>query len=286
MTDRTNSVWIDRSITVGVCRRERKCPWIDGWPRRYCAAVMATAWDAHTYDQSSDPQQSWATDVLARLDGVEPNATVIDIGCGTGRVTEALLALVPEGRVLAIDASADMVELTRRRLGDRAEVWCQDVLDLDLVDPVDLVVSMATLHWVPDHDRLWNRLAQALRPGGALEVQFGGEGNIAGVYEVIEAVARDLAPELVGFSPCNYAGARETEERLHGAGFVEIRCWLEERPTYPEDVNAFVRTSILPAHIQRLPADRRESFAAAVVESVRLPLDFVRLNVSAVRDGS
>ena len=225
-------------------------------------------------------------DVLARLEDVEPSATVIDIGCGTGRVTEALLEVVPEGRVLAIDASADMVELTRRRLGDRAEVWCQDVLELDLADPVDLVVSMATLHWVPDHGRLWRRLAQALRPGGAVEVQFGGEGNIAGVYEVIEAVARDLAPELVGFSPCHYAGTGETERRLGEAGFAEIRCWLEERPTYPADVDAFVRTSILPAHIQRLPAERRESFAAAVVESVRPPLDFVRINVSAVRPAS
>lgn len=225
-------------------------------------------------------------EVLARLEGIEPNATVIDIGCGTGRVTEALLALVPEGRVLAIDASADMVELTRRRLGDRAEVWCQDVLDLDLVDPVDLVVSTATLHWVQDHDRLWDRLARALRPGGALEVQFGGEGNIAGVYEVIEAIASDLAPELVGWAPCHYAGAQETEKRLDEAGFAEIRCWLEERPTYPDDLNAFVRTSILPAHIQRLPEDRREPFVAAVVESVRPPLDFVRINVSAVRSQS
>jgi ubiquinone/menaquinone biosynthesis C-methylase UbiE len=53
---------------------------------------------------------------------------VLDVGCGTGRVTEALLELVPRGRVLAMDASADMVALARRRLGDRAEVWCQDAL--------------------------------------------------------------------------------------------------------------------------------------------------------------
>jgi trans-aconitate 2-methyltransferase len=136
---------------------------------------------------------------------------------------------------------------------------------------------------VPDHDRLWAQLARALRPGGVLEVQCGGQGNIDGVREVIEAVARDLAPELVGWSPWVFASPRETERRLRAAGFAEIRCWLQERPTRPEDVGAFVRTSILAAHLERLPAERREPFAAAVVAGVRLPLDYVRLNVSAVR---
>jgi trans-aconitate 2-methyltransferase len=244
---------------------------------------MGTPWDARTYDDSSEPQQAWASEVLARLEGLAPDATVLDVGCGTGRVTEALLALVPRGRVLALDASADMVALARRRLGDRADVWCQDVLDVELDEPVDAIVSTATLHWVSDHDRLWARLAGSLRPGGALEVQCGGEGNIERVREVMEAVARDVAPELVGWSPWVFAGPVETERRLHEAGFTMTRCWLAERPTDPGDVDAFVRTSILPAHLARLPPERRERFAAAVVARVRLPLDYVRLNVSAIR---
>ncbi len=245
--------------------------------------MPGTPWDARTYDASSQPQQAWASDVLARLESIAQDATVLDVGCGTGRVTEALLTLAPRGRVLAMDASAEMVALARRRLGDRVEVWCQDALDLDLAEPVDAIVSTATLHWVSDHDRLWARLAWALRPSGLLEIQCGGEGNIDDVREVIEAVARDVAPELVGWSPWVFAGPQQTEERLRQAGFTAIRCWLEERPTYPEDVDTFVRTSILPAHLARLPARRREEFAAAVVEGVRLPLGYVRLNASAVR---
>jgi trans-aconitate 2-methyltransferase len=244
----------------------------------------ATPWDADTYDRSSQPQQAWATEVLARLQGIAPDATVLDVGCGTGRVTEALMELVPRGRVLAMDASADMVELARQRLGDRAEVWCQDALELDLNESVDAIVSTAALHWVGEHDRLWRRLARALLPGGRLEIQCGGHGNIDGVREVIDAVARDIAPELVGWSPWVFAGPEETETRLRDAGFMESRCWLENRPTYPEDVSAFVRTSILAAHLERLPEERREAFAAAVLAGVRLPLDYVRLNASAVRD--
>jgi trans-aconitate 2-methyltransferase len=244
---------------------------------------VPTPWDARTYDRVSEPQQSWASDVLERLAGIAPDATILDVGCGTGRVTEALLELVPRGRVLAIDASDDMVELAAARLRGRARVWRHDVLDLELDEPVDAVFSNATLHWVSDHDRLWPALARALRPRGRLEVQCGGEGNIARVRAVIDDVLREIAPELRGWSPWTFAGPAETETRLRDAGFVDVRCWLQDRPTCPHDVDGFVRSSILAAHLERLHAQLREPFAAAVVARVRLPLDYVRLNVSAVR---
>lgn len=244
---------------------------------------MPTPWDARTYDRVSEPQQAWASDVLARLHGIAPDAAVLDVGCGTGRVTEALVELVPRGRVLAIDASSDMVELASARLHGRARVWCQDVLELELDEPVDAIFSTATLHWVPDHERMWAVLARALRPGGRVEVQCGGHGNIARVRSVIDDVLRELAPELRGWSPWTFARPDDTERRMLAAGFAEVRCSLEERPTRPDDLDGFVRSSILAAHLERLPQELREPFAAAVVARVRPPLDYVRLNVSAVR---
>jgi trans-aconitate 2-methyltransferase len=184
---------------------------------------------------------------------------------------------------LAIDASQEMVALARERLADRAEVWCQNALDLDLHEEVDAVVSTATLHWVPEHDRLWVTLARALRPHGVLEAQCGGAGNIVRVREAIGQAARAHAPELIGFSPWVFATPEETEERLLKAGFGATRCWLEERPTFPDDVGEFVRTSILAAHIERACPAHRDAFAQAVAERVGPPLDYVRLNISAVR---
>jgi trans-aconitate 2-methyltransferase len=122
-----------------------------------------------------------------------------------------------------------------------------------------------------------------LRPGGILEAQCGGEGNIARVREVIDAVAADGFPELAGWSPWIFASPEATRERMEGAGFAVERCALEQRPTEPEDVDGFVRSSILPAHLERLPAERRDAFAAAVCARVTPPLDYVRLNVSATR---
>lgn len=247
---------------------------------------MGTPWDAETYDRTSKPQQRWANEVISRLIGVERDATVLDVGCGTGRVTEHVARLVPSGRVIAIDASADMVALARERLGERADVRRCDVLDLDLDAEVDVVFSTATLHWVTDHDALWPVLARALKPGGRLEIQCGGEGNIQQVRAVIDEAAATVTSALDGFSPWTFAGPDETERRLRAAGFTEIKCWLADEPAFPEETEAFVRTSILAAHLERLPEEDREPFVAAVMQRVRLPLDYVRLNVSAVRAGA
>ena len=244
---------------------------------------MGTPWDAETYDRTSQPQQRWANEVLGRVIGLPPDATVLDVGCGTGRVTEHLARLVPAGRVLAIDASEDMVALAGERLGERAEVWRCDVLDLELEEAVDLVFSTATLHWVRDHDALWPVLARALRPGGRIEAQCGGEGNIAQVREVIDEAAARVTSELEGFSPWTFAGPQETEARLKAAGLTDTRCWLTDEPAFPQETEAFVRTSILAAHLERLPEAEREPFVSAVMQRVRLPLDYVRLNVTAVR---
>jgi trans-aconitate 2-methyltransferase len=78
---------------------------------RYPDGFVGTPWDARTYDESSQPQQAWVSDVLARLGGIAPDSPILDLGCGTGRATELLLALVPRGQVLAVDASEDMVAL-------------------------------------------------------------------------------------------------------------------------------------------------------------------------------
>jgi trans-aconitate 2-methyltransferase len=126
-----------------------------------------------------------------------------------------------------------MVRLARDPLGDRAEVWQQDVLDLDLGKAIEAIVSTAALHWVTHHDRLWVRLARALRPGGRLEVQCAGQGNIARVRDLIATVA-GVAPELVGWPPWVFGGPHDTERRLRHARFTAPRCWLQERPTYPQ----------------------------------------------------
>src|SRR5918995_5633483 len=140
--------------------------------------ILVREWDAGEYEKLSVPQTRWGVEVLGRVD-VRGDEAALDAGCGTGRVTDLLLARLPEGSVLAVDGSEAMVEAARRRFAGepRGRVERQDLLSLEVAEPVDLVLSTATFHWIKDHERLFGRLAKALRPGGRLVAQCGGEAN-------------------------------------------------------------------------------------------------------------
>jgi trans-aconitate 2-methyltransferase len=110
-------------------------------------------WDAATYDRISDAQFGWALEQLPRL-ALEGDEVVLDAGCGSGRVTTVLIERLPKGRVYGVDASDSMVAHAREALDGRATILCQDLVELDLPEPVDAVFSNATFHWIHDHDAL------------------------------------------------------------------------------------------------------------------------------------
>jgi trans-aconitate 2-methyltransferase len=245
-----------------------------------------TEWDAQTYDRVSDPQYEWGLEVLERLQ-LDGDEYVMDAGCGSGRVTAHLLERLPDGRVLCVDASQSMIEKAREALGDRADYLVADLAEVEVPRPVDAVFSTATFHWLPDHDRLFSRLHEALRPGGRLVAQCGGAGNVAEhARHIVEVAMRpQFASHFDGMNMMwNFATPEETEERLRNAGFEQVSCWLEEKPVQPEDPYAFTTTVTMGPHLARLPEEQRQSFAQAVLaqESDPLTLRYVRLNIDAV----
>jgi trans-aconitate 2-methyltransferase len=212
----------------------------------------------------------------------------MDAGCGSGRVTAKLLERLPNGRVLCVDASEQMIEKAREALGDRADYLVADLSELEVPERVDVIFSTATFHWVLDHDRLFSRLHGALKPGGRLVAQCGGEGNVAKHARAIVEVA--TRPEFIDHFQglemmWNFAPADATEERLREAGFADVRCWLEDKPVQPENPYDFTTTVTMGPHLSRLPEELRRQFAEAVleVEDDPLVLNYVRLNMDATR---
>jgi trans-aconitate 2-methyltransferase len=241
-------------------------------------------WDAATYDRVAVPQFRWGAAVIDGLD-LAGDETVLDAGCGSGRVTELLIERLPGGGVVALDGSNSMLERARTRLGrfgDRVTFVLADLREpLPLEEPVDAILSTATFHWVPDHDALFRNLAAVVRPGGRLAAQCGGAGNLSTVVAALRELSADP------FSRKVFATPTETERRLHAAGFVDVECWLHEEPTPFDDLDAletFLRTVALGDHVSAMAEDEARAFAHGV--AVRLPeaaLDYVRLNIRARR---
>jgi trans-aconitate 2-methyltransferase len=248
-------------------------------------------WDAATYDRvSGDVQYVWALEQLERLP-LNGDEVVLDAGCGSGRVTAELVARVPRGRVYGVDVAPSMAAHAAQALDGRATILCQDLVELELPEPVDVAFSNATFHWIGDHPALFSALHRSLNPGGRLLAQCGGRGNIDAFRQLADEVASepDYAPYFEGWQrPWNYAGAEETGARLKAAGFEQVSCWLEPKSVSPEDPRAFVSTVCLVRHLDPLPAELRGPFVDRVLEQAGAPLrlDYVRLNMEARRPSS
>lgn len=248
--------------------------------------MTARAWDAASYDRVSGPMEAMGREVLDRLP-LRGDETALDAGCGTGRVTALLAERLPAGRVVAADVDPDMVGRARRNLGDLAHVVRADLTALPLDAAVDAILSTATFHWIPDHERLFGSLHDALRPGGRLVAQCGGSGNVARLLEAADAVAAERHPDAFeGFArPHRFVGPEETEATLTRTGFTDVRCWLQPRPVVPSDPLAYLETVTLGPHLDRVPPDDRDAFVRAVADRLGDPVtvDYVRLNIDARR---
>ncbi len=247
-------------------------------------------WDGTSYDRISATMEAFGLEVLERLE-LHGDETVLDAGCGSGRVTQALIERLPRGHAIGFDESASMIAAARERLGPDAELRVGDLLELELDEPADAVLSTATFHWIADHERLFARMHAALRPAGRLVAQCGGEGNL----EILRGQAREVlagepyAQHLRNWQPpWNYAAAEPTRERLLAAGFSSASCWLTPAARQPPEPREFLSTIVLGPYVQRLPKELREPFMDDLLALVGacagepVTVDYVRLNIDAV----
>lgn len=254
-------------------------------------------WDSSAYQRISGPQFSWGKKVLERV-SVRGDETVLDAGCGTGRLTGELLELLPRGHVVAVDLSQNMLHTAREQLQPfqgHVQFASVDVQHLPFDECFDGIFSTATFHWVPDHDQLFRSLYGALRSGGWLIAQCGGAGNLKRLLERVAALTAKprYAPYLAGYRHSwVYSNPQETARRLRSAGFVDIETSLEPAPTlFPDrqQYSEFVSKVILHRHLELIPdAAIRQQFLDDLTEFAAQDdppflLDYLRLNLSARR---
>ena len=255
-----------------------------------------TDWNAQRYHHLSTPQQTWGMRVLERLP-LAGSERVLDLGCGTGRLTQVIQDRLPEGRVVGADPSDAMIAsaaLWLREHAPRASVVQADGADLPFRRVFDAVFSGATFHWILDHGALFRSIIGALKPGGRLVAQCGGAGNIAQLRGRADRLRE--SPRFASFfedwtEPWYYADVESSRRRLAAAGFVDVSVWLEAAPTTFPEAGAFrdfVATVCVRHHVDRLPPPERKLFLAeltlaAAEDLPPLTLDYWRLNIDARR---
>ena len=152
---------------------------------------MPHTWDPDRYLAYADERGRPFLDLIARIDAEAPR-TVVDLGCGPGNLTALLAQRWPDAEVIGLDSSPEMIEKARADVpGVRFEVgdlreWVSD----DSGGRVDVLVSNATLQWVPGHLELLPRLVERVAPGGWLAFQVPGNFD-----EPSHTIRRDIADE-------------------------------------------------------------------------------------------
>lgn len=252
-------------------------------------------WDATRYHRISTPQFDWGQRVIARLEPVR-GERILDLGCGTGRLTEEIRASLGQGQVVGLDRSGAMIavarESARTSAGPHAAYVHGDGAALPFREVFDAVFSAATLHWIHDHEAVFASVFAALGPGGRLVAQCGGYGNLERLLARAGSLmsAPPYQPYFRDWSePWNFADPDDTARRLSAAGFVDVRTSLEGAPVeLPTDAAyaEFVSCVCLRHHLERLPLNLRDPFvselaAHAARDSPPFVLDYRRLNIEA-----
>lgn len=229
-------------------------------------------WDPEEYERSSSAQHEWAMSALSELK-IRGDERILDIGCGDGKITARISQLVPDGSVLGIDISADMISFARRRHSSEAfgnlRFEQGDALDLRFHEEFDIVVSFACLHWIRDHIQVLRGICRSLVPGGRTLVQCGGRGNAAQLLDATSEVCMEerFAPYFEDFEfPYFFYTPEDYERWIPAAGLHTLSVRLIPRDMVHSGRDAlegFLRSTWHP-YLQRIPAELRPAFVREI----------------------
>lgn len=254
-------------------------------------------WNSSAYHRVSNPQFEWGLKVLQRLT-LRGNERVMDAGCGSGRLTAKLLERLPDGEVVGVDLSRNMLTQAAeylRKAGGRIRFVQTDLSRLPFSAEFDVVFSTASFHWVLDHDAMFASLARSLKSGGRIEAQCGGGANLRDVHRRVKLLMS--SPNYTRFfetwkHPWEFADAETTADRLRRAGFTQIETWLEPAPLRfdsMDEYRGFIGPVILRPFLNVItdPKLRNEFLEELVRDAASDPtfeLDYWRLNIRGIRE--
>jgi trans-aconitate 2-methyltransferase len=259
-------------------------------------------WDAKDYARHSSTQQTWARELISKLK-LNGHESVLDIGCGDGKVTAEIAGYVPNGVVVGIDSSKEMIELACEKFtkDDYPNLSFQviNARKLAFQETFDVIFSNATLHWIKDHKPVIAGIQKSLKPGGRVLLQMGGKGNAASILSIFEEMMSE------------HGWSRYFSDFAFSYGFYgpeEYSIWISEAGLYPlrielipkimsydhrDGLAGWVRTTWLP-YLERVPEQKREEFISQLIGKYidkyppdnegKINVNMMRLEVEATRN--
>ncbi|HUJ11783.1 MAG TPA: methyltransferase domain-containing protein [Verrucomicrobiae bacterium] len=263
---------------------------------------MSTAqpkWNAEDYAKNSGAQLKWAQELIAKL-ALRGSESVLDIGCGDGKITAQLALAAKKGKVLGIDLSEDMIRLAVEQFPATAypnlSFQCMDASNIHLSDKFDVAFSNASLHWVKDHIAMLRGVHACLRPGGRILFQMGGRGNADEVFAAVEKLIEQ--PQWCRYYedfelPYHFYRPEEYAVWLAETGFRPVRVELVPKDMQHQGMaglKGWLRTTWFP-YTDSLPVELRDVFLDELAKAYTMarPVDplgkvhveMVRLEVEA-----
>ncbi len=247
-------------------------------------------WDAEAYHRLSDMQFDIAMAFIETLT-IAPDALVLDAGCGSGRITQELLARLPQGGVQGVDLAHGMVAMAQKivvpKPGQTAEFRQADLQTFCQPASVDGIFSSMALHFVHDHDKLFANLAKTLRPGGWLAVQFGASQEKQQVtMQLLHLLSEPPFAAYFDGRAFDFQGANaaQTQKSLAAAGFIDVKVEeiaSEQVPGQGEKMVEFMRTTMIKDCLAQLPDEAlrtqfQQSAEATMVKAFEGPFTYVR----------
>lgn len=189
--------------------------------------MLENCWNTSLYESNHAFVWQFGEDLLKLL-SPQPGERILDLGCGTGQLTEKIALAGSE--VMGIDRDPEMIEKARHNY-PHIQFAVADARNFQL-QPFDAVFSNAVLHWIPEPDAVIRCTKQALKPGGRFVAEFGGKGNIKAIATALESVLAAsgyATPQRT--SPWYFPSIGEYATVLEQQGFDVIYAVLFDRPT-------------------------------------------------------
>jgi len=249
-------------------------------------------WNAELYDQKHAFVYQYGESVLELL-GVQAGERILDLGCGTGYLTQQIADLGAD--VLGLDHSPEMIQKAKH---DHPEVTFSvaNASKFSFTEPFDAVFSNAALHWVTDHDGMMKCVYHSLKPGGRFVAEMGGKGNVQQLMAATKQVLlKHGYNKQAETSIWRFPSLGEYTSELESHGFRVTLAMHFDRPTALQDGEQGIAKWIAmfgEQYFEGVPSEQKQQMLKEITELLRPGYykdgtwyaDYVRLRFTCVKE--